>query len=259
MKQQPQSAGIKSESSERMPGHSGGDATLTPPCTTRSSSTMKRNTSIDDDGDVTPADIVKEEAKESKRRKASLNLWSHKGKECTEAWRVPVNEVATQGLCIVSKESDGSLLLSFDTAIQSIVVVFKEQCLSTRYPMLKLMPGDIHTIKRNSLRTKKDLKARLFTRDDQNKPRSFDVIFPTTEDCETFLEKIQLSCYQRVDSSSPTRYEIWPWSQITCCMANSESSEVMDELFEEGLWLEKKTKISGTVAKTRFLEVVELE
>ena len=163
---------------------------------------------MDDDGDVKPEDILKEESKDIKRRKASFNVWSHKGKECTEAWRVPVNEVATQGLCIMAKESDGGLLLSFDTAIQSIVVVFKEQCLSTRYPCLKLMPGDIHTIKRNSLKTKKELKARLFTRDDQNKPHSFDVIFPTTEDCETFLEKIQLSCYQKIDSSSPTGYEI---------------------------------------------------
>ena len=193
--------------SERVPGQSPGYVTLTPPYTTNSASTMKRNNSTDDDGNVKPEDIVKEEAKEIKRRKASLNVWSHKGKECTEAWRVPVNEVATHGLCIVSKEEDGSLLLSFDTSIQSIVVVFKEQCLSTKYPLLKLMPGDIHTIKRNSLRTKKDLKARLFTRDDQNKPHSFDVIFPTTEDCETFLEKIQLSCYQKIESSSPTGYE----------------------------------------------------
>ncbi len=162
---------------------------------------------MDDAGDAKPEDVSKDTAKETKRRKASLNVWSHKGKECTEAWRVPVNEVATHGLYIVSKESDGNLSLSFDTAIQSIVVVFKEQCLSTRYPWLKLMPGDIHTIKRNSLKTKKDLKARLFTRDDQNKPHSFDVIFPTTEDCETFLEKIQISCYHKIDSSSPTGYD----------------------------------------------------
>ena len=163
---------------------------------------------MDDDGDVKPEDILKEESKDIKRRKASFNVWSHKGKECTEAWRVPVNEVATQGLCIMARESDGGLLLSFDTAIQSIVVVFKGQCLSTRYPCLKLMPGDIYTIKRNSLKTKKELKARLFTRDDQNKPHSFDVIFPTTEDCENFLEKIQSSCYQKIDSSSPTVYEM---------------------------------------------------
>lgn len=207
MKQQPPIGAIKSESLERVPGQSVGYDTLTPPYTTRSASMIKRNASMDDNGDVKPEDILKEESKEIKRRKASLNVWSHKGKECTEAWRVPVNEIATQGLCIVSKESDGSLLLCFDTAIQSIVVLFKEQYLSTRYPLLKLMPGDIHTIKRNSLRTKKDLKARLFTRDDQNKPHSFDVIFPTTEDCETFLEKIQLSCYQKIESSSPTGYE----------------------------------------------------
>ena len=47
--------------------------------------------------------------------------------------------------------------------------------------------------------------------------------------------------------------------QTTCCIANFGSSEVMDELFEEGLWLEKKTKIAGTVAKTRSIEIVELE
>ena len=34
----------------------------------------------------------------------------------------------------------------------------------------------------------------------------------------------------------------------------------MEELFEEGLWLEKKTKIFGRVAaKTRTMEIVELE
>ena len=34
----------------------------------------------------------------------------------------------------------------------------------------------------------------------------------------------------------------------------------MGELFEEGLWLEKKTKILGTVvATTKTMEVVELE
>ena len=107
------------------------------------------------------------------------------------------------------KGSDGRLLLSCDTNSQSIMIVFKEQCLSTTYPWLELMPVDIHTIKRNSLKTKKDLKARFFTRDDQNKPHSFDVIFPTTEDCETFLGKIQFSCYHRIESNSPTRYEMY--------------------------------------------------
>ena len=214
---------------------------------------------MDDAGDAKPEDVYKDTAKETKRRKASLNVWSHKGKECTEAWRVPVNEVATHGLCVVPKESNGSLSLSFDTAIQSIVVVFKEQFLSTRYPWLKLMPCDIHTIKRNSLKMKKDLKARLFTRDDQNKTHSFDVIFPTTKDCETFLEKIQISCYHTIDSSSPTGYDIRSHSQPIDFIANSGISEVMDELFEEGLWVEKKTKISGAVTKTRSIEIVELE
>ena len=37
------------------------------------------------------------------------------------------------------------------------------------------------------------------------------------------------------------------------------TSEVMDELFRGGLWLEKKTKMFGTVAKTRSIEIVELE
>ncbi len=158
---------------------------------------------MDDGGDETLECTFRGEATDTKRKKASLNVWSRKGKKCMEAWRVPVNEVATEGLRIMSKESDGSLLLSFDTKTQGIVVVFKEHCLSTRYPWLELMPVDIHTIKRNSLKTKKDLKARLFTRDDQNKLHAFDLIFPTTKDCETFLEKIQFSCYHRIDSSSP--------------------------------------------------------
>ena len=37
-------------------------------------------------------------------------------------------------------------------------------------------------------------------------------------------------------------------------------SDVMEELFEEGLWLEKKNKIFGNVvAKTKTMEIVELE
>ena len=220
---------------------------------------MKRSASINDAGGASPEGIFEGEANVTKRRKASLNVWSRKGKRCTEAWRVPVNEVATEGLRIMCKQSSRSLFLSFDTKTQSIVLVFREQCLSTTYPWLELMPVDIHTIKRNSLKTKKDLKARLFTRDDQNKLHAFDLIFPTTKDCETFLEKIQFSCYHRIDSSSPNGYETLFGSQTTECIANSGCSDVMDQLFEDGLWLEKKTKISGAVAKSRSIEIVKLE
>ena len=44
--------------------------------------------------------------------------------------------------------------------------------------------------------------------------------------------------------------------RVTDCV----TSDVMEKVFKGGLWLEKKTKISGTVAaKTRTMEIVELE
>ena len=174
---------------------------------------MKRSASIDDAGDAKPKDISRSEVNETKRRRttkgASLEVLSRKGKECTEAWRVPVNEVTTNGLRLVPKKYDGSLLLSFDTEIQSIVVVFKEQCLSAKYPSLKLMPANIHTVKRNSLKTKKDLKARLITRDYQGKTHFFDVIFSHSKDLETFLEKIRLSCCHKISSLFETGYAVY--------------------------------------------------
>ena len=117
-----------------------------------------------------------------------------------------MNEVATEGLRLVSKEPEGSLSLYFDAEIQSILVVFKGQCLSAKYPLLKLMPVNIHTVKRNSLKTKKDLKARLFTRDYLEKIHSFDVIFANPKDFETFLEKIRLSCSHKIASRFATGY-----------------------------------------------------
>ena len=210
MKKRSPSADIESEPSKQAPRQSKGLDSPTPLYKTKKAYLVKRSASTDDAGDAKPEDISKEEANETKRRKttmwASLEVLSRKGKECTEAWRVPVNEVATEGLHLVSKESEGSLLLSFDTELQSIVVVFKEQCLSAKYPLLKLMPVNIHTVKRNSLKTKKDLKARLFTRDYQDKIHSFDVIFSSSKDFETFLEKIRLSCYHKVSSRLASRY-----------------------------------------------------
>ena len=164
---------------------------------------------MDDAGDANPEDISKGEASGTKRRKTSPELRSRRGKECTEAWRVPVNEVATEGLRLLSKEPGGSLLLSFDTKRQRIVVVFKEECLSTKYPLLELMPVDIHTFKRNPLNTKEDLKARLFTSDYENKHHTFDVIFPSAKDYDTFLEMIQCSCYEKIDTSFLDRYRIY--------------------------------------------------
>lgn len=197
-----------------MPGQSAGLDSTTPLHKPETASPMKRRASIvDDAGNANPEDVSKGEAKKTKRRKtsllASLGVISRKIKMCTEAWRIPVNEVATRGLRLVSKESDGSLSLSFDTKTQSIVVVFKEQCLSADYPSLEFMPSDIHTVKRNPLNTKQDLKARLFTRDYEKKVHTFDVIFPSAKDCETFLDMIQSSCYDKIDSSSPDRYKIY--------------------------------------------------
>ena len=37
------------------------------------------------------------------------------------------------------------------------------------------------------------------------------------------------------------------------------TSDVMEKMFEGGLWLEKKMKIFGRMAKTRTMEIVELE
>ena len=208
MKGQSPPTGIKCEPSKHVPCQSAAHDAISPPYTAGTTSTMKRNAPLDDGGQENLEDISKGEVNETKRRKssplASLQVRSRNGKECTEAWRVPVNEVATEGLRLVSKESDGSLLLSFNTNTQSIMVVFKEKCLSTKYTELELMPFDIHTVKRNPLNTKQDLKARLFT-----KVRSFDIIFPSAKECETFLEKIQSSCYNRIDSSSPDWYKIY--------------------------------------------------
>ena len=144
VKKRSPSADMKSEPSKHAPRQSKGLDSPTPPYKTETAFTVKRSASIDDAGDAKPEDISKAEANETKRRKttmwASREVLSRKGKECTEAWRVPVNEVATEGLRLVSKASEGSLLLSFDTEIQSIVVGFKKQCLSAKYPLLKLMP-----------------------------------------------------------------------------------------------------------------------
>ena len=215
---------------------------------------------MDDTGNANPKDVSEIEANGTKRRKASLNVWSRGGKECTEAWRVPVNEVGTEGLCIMSTESDGSLSLSFDTKTQSVVVFFKEQCLSITYPCLELIPAYIHSIKRNSLETKKEkFQARLSMRDGFKTLHTIDVVFPSVKDYETFIEKIRLSCYQNIDSSFPTEYDMRSRSQTTDCIANSGSSEVIGELFKKGLWVERRTKISGIVATTRSIEIVELK
>ena len=37
------------------------------------------------------------------------------------------------------------------------------------------------------------------------------------------------------------------------------TSDVMEKLFEDGLWLENKSKVFGRAAKTRTMEIVELE
>ena len=264
MKKQSPSAGIKFEFSKHVARQLAWQDVISPPYTAGTASTIKRSATMDDAGDANLEDVFKGEANETKRRKTSLmvslELRIRKGRKCTEAWRVPVNEFATEGLHLVSKESEGSLLLSFDTKTQSIVVIFKDLCLSTKYPLLEIMPVHIHTIKRNSLETKKDLKARLFTKDDPKKPHSFDIIFRSTGDYETFLEKIQLSCYYKVASSSPAGYEMYSDPLMTERVPDCMTSDVMEKHFEEGLWLEKKTKISGTVAaKTRTMEIVELE
>ena len=210
VKKRSPSADVKSEPSKQAPRQSKGLGFPTPLYKTETASTVKRSASIGDTGDAKPEDISKDEANEAKRRKKtmwpSLEFQLRGGKECTEPWRVPVNEVATEGLRLVSKESEGSLSLYFDGEIQSIVVVFKGQCLSAKYPLLKLMPVNIHTVKRNSLKTKKDLKARLFTRDYLEKIHSFDVIFANPKDFETFLEKIRLSCSHKIASRFATGY-----------------------------------------------------
>ena len=206
MKKQSPSAGIKFEFSKHVARQLAWQDVISPPYTAGTASTIKRSATMDDAGDANLEDVFKGEANETKRRKtslmASLELRLPKGRWCTEAWRVPVNEVATKGLHLVSKEPDGSLLLSFDTKTQSIVVFFKEQCLSIRYPSLKLMPADIHTVERNSVSTKKGLKARLHIKDYQNRFQSFDVIFSSTKDCETFFYQAQRSRYGRINSSS---------------------------------------------------------
>ena len=206
MKKQFPSAGIKSEPSKHVPRQSTGFDFTTPLYKTELAFTIKRRASIDDAGDANPEDVSKGEANGTKRRKASLNLWSSMGRYGTEAWRVPVNEIATEGLRIVCKGSDRSLMLYSTTKASRIAVAFNDECLSTMYRCLELMPFDIHTIKRNSLKTKKDLKARLFTRDALMKPHSFDIIFPNTEDCEAFVKRIGVTSSRRVDSSSPPGY-----------------------------------------------------
>ena len=210
MKKQSPPAPVKSESLKHAPWQSKRFDSPTPLYKTETAFTVKRSASDDNAEEAKPQENSKDEASETKRRRtamrASIEVSSRKGKECTEAWRVPISEVATEGLRLVSKGSEGSLLLSFDKSIQSIVVVFKEQCLSAKYPLLKLMPVNIHTVKRNSLKTKKDLKARLFTRDGLDKIRSFDVIFSSPKDFENCLEKIRLSCYHKVASQFATGY-----------------------------------------------------
>ena len=212
MKKRSPSTGVKTEPPKRVPEQSAGLDFPTPLYKTETASTMKRCASIDDAGDANPEDVSKGEVNGIKRRKTSLdvllsisNPWSSMGNDSTEVWRVPVNEIATEGLRIVSKGSDRSLMLYSTSKISSIVVVFNDECLSTRYPCLELKPIGIQTIKRNSLKTKKDLKARLFTRDILMKPHSFDIIFPNTEDCEAFVERIRISP-RRLDSSSPPGY-----------------------------------------------------
>ena len=47
---------------------------------------------------------------------------------------------------------------------------------------------------------------------------------------------------------------------MTECVTDCVNSDVMEELFAGGHWLENKTKICDTVvAKTRTTEIVELE
>ena len=258
MKQQPPS-GFKSEPSKHVPWQSGGPNILTTPCTTGSASTRKRSASIDDTERANSKDIFEGEANESKRRKASLNVLSCGGKECTEAWRVPVNEVGTEGLSIMSTGPDGNLLLSFDMKTQSIVVFFKEQCLSIRYPCLELIPAYIHSIKRNSLKTKEDFKARLSLRDGPKKLHKIDIVFPTIKDWETFMEKIRLSCDQNILAIPETGYEMYSEPQMAVYITNFITRKAMAEMFGKGLWLEKKIEMSGTLVKMKTLETLEVE
>ena len=204
MKKRSPSAGIKSEPSKHEPGQSAGLESTTPVYKTVTASTMKRCASIDDTGNANPKDVSKGEANGTKRRKTSLEVRSRKCKECTEAWRVSVNLVATEGLRIMSQGSEGAFALSFDPKTQSIKIVFKEQCLSAKYPLLELKPSDIRSVKRSLLKS----KARLFTQVYQDKTHSFDVSFSSHEDCETFLKKIQLSCYHRISTRFGYRYEM---------------------------------------------------
>ena len=169
---------------------------------------MKRSAPIGDTGSANPKDEFQGETNESKRRKASLNVLPRGGKECTEAWRVPVNVVSTEGLSILPV-LNGSLLLTFDPKTQSIVVFSKEECLSLRYPCLELVPACIYSIKRNSLKTKENFKARLSLRDRSKKFRTFQIEFPTIKDWETFQDKLQLSSYDSIPAIPQNGYEIY--------------------------------------------------
>ena len=256
MKQEPPSG--SSELSTHVPSHSGGHDLLITHLTTESASRIKRAASIGYTANANPNDVFQGEANEAKRRKASLNVLSRGAKECTEAWKIPVNEIGTEGLTIMSTEPDGSLSLSFDTKTQIIVVFLKEQCLSLRYPCLKLIPACIQSIKRNSPQTKENFKARLSVRDGP-KLDTIDIIFPTIKDWETFLEKIRSSGYQRLLGVPESPYEICSDPCIAEYITNFITREVMDKMWEEGLWLVEKTRLFGSVAKVKTFEMVELE
>ena len=66
-------------------------------------------------------------------------------------------------------------------------------------------PVQIRAIRRETINRIQDLRARLFTNNEDNKKRIFDILFPNTKDCDNFLEKVK-STNQKIDLACLTGY-----------------------------------------------------
>ena len=74
---------------------------------------MKRSAPNDEAGDPNPGDSLDSDVNGNKRKKPCPNVWPHNGEEYTGPDGVSVNEAAPEALRIVTKQSGGSLILSF--------------------------------------------------------------------------------------------------------------------------------------------------
>lgn len=70
---------------------------------------------------------------------------------------------------------------------------------------MQVRPVQIRATRRETINRIQDLRIRSFTNNEDNKKRISNILFPTTKDCDNFLEKVK-SKNQKIDLTCLTGY-----------------------------------------------------